>query len=86
MVYEREELQDMPLDVLYHLACAKGLLDDLDDEDDVPDREVLVGMILDAQSEDEQAEQNAADKQRAEDDRDPRINRRDGQDGSEDYC
>lgn len=86
MVYEREELEDMPLDVLYHLASAKGLLDDLDDDDDAPDREVLVGMILDAQNEDEQAAQDEADKHQAEDDRDPRINRRDGQDGSEDYC
>lgn len=86
MIYEREELEAMPLDVLYHLASAKGLLEDLDDDDDAPDREVLVGMILDAQNEDEQAEQDAADKQRAEDDRDPRINRRDGQDGSDDYC
>lgn len=86
MVYEREELENMPLDVLYHLACAKGLLDDLDDDDDAPDREVLVGMILDAQNDEEQAEQDAADKQRAEDDRDPRINRREDQDGSDDYC
>ena len=86
MVYEREELENMPLDVLYHLACAKGLLDDLDDDDDAPDREVLVGMILDAQNDEGQAEQDAADKQRAEDDRDPRINRREDQDGSDDYC
>lgn len=86
MIYEREELEAMPLDVLYHLAGAKGLLDDLDDDDDAPDREVLVGMILDDQNDEEQAEQDAADKQRAEDDRDPRINRREDQDGSDDYC
>lgn len=86
MIYEREELEAMPLSDLYHLACAKGLLDDLDDEDDVPDREVLVGMILDAQNADQEAAYDEADKQRAEDDRDPRINRRDGQDGSDDYC
>ncbi|EBY9527373.1 hypothetical protein D5P86_00125 [Salmonella enterica subsp. enterica serovar Infantis] len=86
MIYEREELVDMPLDVLYHLASAKGLLDDLDDDDDAPDREVLVGMILDAQNDDQVEADNEADKQRAEDDRDPRINRRDGQDGSDDYC
>ncbi|QZE60169.1 hypothetical protein pEaSNUABM35_00252 [Erwinia phage pEa_SNUABM_35] len=86
MVYEREELEDMPLDVLYHLASAKGLLDDLDDDDDAPDREVLVGMILDDQNEQQLADEEAEDKQRAEDDRDPLINRRDGQDGSDDYC
>ena len=40
----------------------------------------------DVGAQDEQAEQDAADKQRAEDDRDPRINRREDQDGSEDYC
>ena len=84
MIYERDELEAMPLDVLYHLASAKGLLDDLGDDDDAPDRDVLVGMILDDQNDEQQAEQDALDKQRAEDDRDPLINRRDGQDGSDD--
>lgn len=59
MVYEREELEVMPLDVLYHLASAKGLLDDLDDDDDAPDREVLVGMILDAQNEQQETGSDA---------------------------
>lgn len=87
MIYEREELEAMPLDVLYHLASAKGLLDDDgSDDDDAPDSEVLVDMILDAQNADQEAADDEADKQRAEDDRDPRINRRDGQDGSDDYC
>lgn len=47
----------------------------LDDEDEDEDDHVL-----------DEDEQDAIDKQRAEDDRDPRIQRRDGQDGSEDYC
>lgn len=86
MIYEREELEAMPLDVLYNLAGAKGLLDDLTDDDDAPDREALTEMILESQSLEQQADEDDAAKRQAEDDRDPRINRRDGQDGSDDYC
>lgn len=81
--YTREELEEMDVVQLDQLANDRGLLDDFDDEDD-QDEHILIGIILDDQLDQEQAEQDAADKQRAEDDRDPRINRRDRQDGSDD--
>lgn len=83
MIYDRDDLDEMPLDVLYHLASAKGLLDDLDDDDDAPDREVLVGMILDAQNEDLESEVEECERreaQEAADDHMRMLNERDGSD------
>ncbi|QZE59836.1 hypothetical protein pEaSNUABM39_00256 [Erwinia phage pEa_SNUABM_39] len=115
MIYEREDLEQKNCIELHAIAEQRGLLSDFDEEDDI-DEHLLIGIILDAQNEDldaeveeceerdaeeycdecggsfegheglDEDEQDALDKQRAEDDRDPRINRRDGQDGSDDYC
>ncbi|QZE57133.1 hypothetical protein MPK67_gp260 [Erwinia phage pEa_SNUABM_32] len=83
--YTREELEEMDVTELDAIANSRNLLDDFDEEDD-QDEHMLVGLILDDQNEQRMAEEDAADKQRAEDDRDPRINRREDQDGSDDYC
>lgn len=83
--YTREELEEMDVVQLDEIATERGLLDEFDEEDD-QDEHLLVGLILDDQNAQRMADEDAADKQRAEDDRDPRINRRDGQDGSDDYC
>lgn len=83
--YTREELEAMNCIELDQIANDRQLLDDADEDDDLPD-ELLIGLILDDQNEQQLEDEEAADKQRAEDDRDPRINRRDGQDGSDDYC
>lgn len=83
--YTREELEEMNCIELDQLANERGLLDDKDDDDDL-DNDLLIGMILDDQNDQQLVDEEAEDKQRAEDDRDPRINRRDGQDGSDDYC
>ncbi|QZE57466.1 hypothetical protein MPK71_gp257 [Erwinia phage pEa_SNUABM_1] len=83
--YTRDELEEMDVVELDQIASDRGLLDDFDEEDD-QDEHMLVGLILDDQNEQRMAEEDAADKQRAEDDRDPRINRREDQDGSDDYC
>ncbi|AWY08518.1 hypothetical protein HOT49_gp259 [Erwinia phage vB_EamM_Alexandra] len=83
--YTREELEAMNCIELDQIANERELLEDKDEDDDLPD-ELLIGMILDDQNEQQLADEEAEDKQRAEDDRDPRINRRDGQDGSDDYC
>lgn len=83
--YTREELEEMDVVQLDEIATERGLLEEFDEEDD-QDEHLLVGLILDDQDAQRMADEDAADKQRAEDDRDPRINRRDGQDGSDDYC
>lgn len=83
--YTREELEEMDVTELDAIANSRNLLDDFDEEDD-QDEHILVGLILDDQQEQQMADEDAADKQRAEDDRDPRINRREDQDGSDDYC
>ncbi|ARW58895.1 hypothetical protein HOS33_gp255 [Erwinia phage vB_EamM_Y3] len=86
--YDHDELSVMPLDALYGLAESRNLLDDDagDDDSDAPDADQLIALIIQDQIDQQQDEDDAADKQRAEDDRDPLINRRDGQDGSDDYC
>lgn len=83
--YTREELEEMDVVQLDEIATERGLLEAFDEEDSY-DEHLLVGLILDDQNAQRMADEDAADKQRAEDDRDPRINRRDGQDGSDDYC
>lgn len=83
--YTREELEAMNCIELDQIANDRQLLDEADDDDDLPD-DLLIGMILDDQNEQQLDDEEAEDKQRAEDDRDPLINRRDGQDGSDDYC
>lgn len=83
--YTREELEEMDVVQLDEIATGRGLLEAFDEEDSY-DEHLLVGLILDDQNAQRMADEDAADKQRAEDDRDPRINRRDGQDGSDDYC
>jgi len=81
--YTREELEEMDVVALDNIASERGLLDDFDAED-YYDEHLLICMIVDEQNDRLREEENAKDKQRAEDDRDPRINRRDGQDGSDD--
>ncbi len=81
--YTREELEEMDVVALDNIASERGLLDDFDDEDSY-DEHLLICMIVDEQNDRLREEENAKDKQRAEDDRDPQINRRDGQDGSDD--
>lgn len=49
--HEREELMDLPASEVEAIAEGYGLLDELEDDDDIPNQHHLVGMILDHENE-----------------------------------
>lgn len=85
---EREREEDEEAEEEFCEECGGMIGDDCDcdNEDEDDDHCDECGESFDRHEGLDEFEQDAADKQRAEDDRNPLINRRDGQDGSDDYC
>lgn len=86
MSLDRDQMNAMQLTDLCNEAERLGLLDDLAPEQDAPDREELIDMILDYQNDARVADEMEADRQAHYDRLDEEAAAREDQDGSDDYC